>query len=81
MPPRAAEKLHAGARRWRPEDYASRLDQEIRDFIFVLGDLDSHDICAELCAGTGFDVMSPDCRPAPEHSHPAAFEDCCAAFD
>ena len=33
MPPRAAEKLHAGSRRWRPEDYASRLDQEIRDFI------------------------------------------------
>jgi acetyl esterase len=157
MSPRAAEKLHAGARRWRPEDYVSRLDQEIRDFIartdrwfppetvglpiarqraiydamcrefhagrpqgvvvrdhpidgpagslmlrryrmegaeaaativyfhgggFVLGNLDSHDdICAELCAGTGFDVVAPDYRLAPEHLHPAAFDDCCATFD
>jgi len=49
---------------------------------FVLGGLDSHDdICAELCAGTGFDVVSPDYRLAPVHLHPAAFEDCCAAFD
>jgi acetyl esterase len=49
---------------------------------FVLGDLDSHDdVCAELCAGTGYDVVSVDYRLSPEHRHPAAFEDACAAFD
>ncbi|MGX7875899.1 alpha/beta hydrolase [Mesorhizobium sp. ORM6] len=48
---------------------------------FVLGGLDSHDdICAEICAGTGFDVLSVDYRLAPEHIHPAAFDDAMAAF-
>jgi len=48
---------------------------------FILGDLDSHDdICAEICAGTGFDVVSVDYRLAPEHLHPAAFDDAMAAF-
>lgn len=47
---------------------------------FILGDLDSHDdICAELCAGTGYDVISVDYRLAPEHLHPAAFDDAMAA--
>jgi acetyl esterase len=49
---------------------------------FILGGLESHDdICAELCAGTGYDVLSVDYRLAPEHLHPAAFDDACAAFD
>jgi len=49
---------------------------------FVLGGLDSHDdICAELCAGTGYDVISVDYKLAPEHVHPAAFDDARAAFD
>jgi acetyl esterase len=49
---------------------------------FVLGGLDSHDdICAEICAGTGFDVISADYRLAPEHPHPAAFDDALAAFE
>jgi acetyl esterase len=49
---------------------------------FILGGLDSHDdICAEICAGTGFDVLSVDYRLAPEHLHPAAFDDALAAFE
>ncbi|MGX8007963.1 alpha/beta hydrolase [Mesorhizobium sp. ORM8.1] len=49
---------------------------------FVLGDLNSHDdICAEICAGTGFDVVSGDYRLAPEHLHPAAFDDALAIFE
>ncbi|UVK55993.1 alpha/beta hydrolase [Mesorhizobium sp. AR02] len=48
---------------------------------FILGGLDSHDdICAEICSGTGFDVLSVDYRLAPEHVHPAAFDDAMAAF-
>ncbi len=43
---------------------------------FVLGGLDSHDdICAELCSGTGYDVISVDYRLAPEQVHPSAFDD------
>ncbi|TPM26078.1 alpha/beta hydrolase [Mesorhizobium sp. B2-3-4] len=49
---------------------------------FILGGLESHDdICAELCAGTGFDVLSVDYRLAPEHLHPAGFDDAMAAFE
>jgi acetyl esterase len=49
---------------------------------FILGGLDSHDdVCAELCAGTGHDVISLEYRLAPENPHPAAFKDACAAFD
>ncbi|ESY76757.1 lipase/esterase [Mesorhizobium sp. LNHC221B00] len=49
---------------------------------FILGGLDSHDdICAEICAGTGFAVLSVDYRLAPEHVHPAAFDDALAAFE
>lgn len=48
---------------------------------FILGGLDSHDsICAEICAGTGYAVVSVDYRLAPEHLHPAQFEDALAAF-
>lgn len=47
---------------------------------FVLGGLDSHDdICAEICAGTGYRVVAVDYRLAPEHPHPAAFADAWAA--
>ncbi|PRD41431.1 esterase [Phyllobacterium phragmitis] len=48
---------------------------------FVVGGLDSHDdVCAELCEATGFRIISVDYRLAPEHAHPAAFEDCRAVF-
>jgi acetyl esterase len=49
---------------------------------FVVGGLDSHDdVCAELCARTGFDVVSADYRLSPEHRHPAAFDDAFAVFE
>lgn len=48
---------------------------------FILGGLDSHDsICAEICDGTGFFVVAVDYRLAPEHLHPAQFDDARAAF-
>ena len=43
---------------------------------FVVGGLDSHDdVCAEICAATGYRVVAVDYRLAPEHKHPAAFDD------
>lgn len=49
---------------------------------FILGGLDSHDdVCAELCARTGYEVVSVDYRLAPEHRHPAAFNDVISAFE
>ena len=49
---------------------------------FVVGGLDSHDdVCAEICHRTGYEVVAVDYRLAPEHPHPAAFEDALAAFD
>ena len=60
----------------RHEPDASALVLYFHGGIFVLGGLDSHDdICAELCARTGYDVVSVDYRLAPEHPHPAAFDD------
>ncbi|HQY43532.1 MAG TPA: alpha/beta hydrolase [Paracoccaceae bacterium] len=43
---------------------------------FVVGGLESHDdVCAEICAATGYRVIAADYRLAPEHLHPAQFED------
>ncbi len=49
---------------------------------FVLGGLHSHDdVCAELCAGAGVEVLAVDYRLAPEHVYPAALDDADAAFN
>ena len=46
---------------------------------FIMGGLHSHDdVCAEICARTGLQVVSVDYRLAPEHTHPAAFDDALA---
>jgi acetyl esterase len=48
---------------------------------FILGSLDSHDdICAELCAASGYDFVSVDYRLSPEHSHPVHLDDVEDAF-
>lgn len=45
----------------------------------MLGGLHSHDdVCAEICARTGFQVISVDYRLAPEHPHPAGYDDALA---
>jgi acetyl esterase len=46
---------------------------------FVVGGLHSHDdVCAEIAAATGLEVVSVAYRLSPEHAHPAAFNDACA---
>lgn len=48
---------------------------------FVVGGLESHDsICGEFCGRTGCSLTAVDYRLAPEHLHPAAFEDALFSF-
>lgn len=47
---------------------------------FVLCSLDTHDgICRNLCAGSGYVVVSVDYRLAPDAKFPAGLDDCLAA--
>ena len=47
---------------------------------FVVGGLHSHDdVCAEICKEAGVRVVAVDYRLAPEHRHPAHFDDALAA--
>jgi len=49
---------------------------------FVVGGLESHDdVCAEICARTGFRVVSVDYGLAPEMIFPACFNDAWSAFN
>lgn len=49
---------------------------------YVVGGLDSHDdVCAEICARTGYKVTSVDYRLAPENAYPDDFNDGLAGFE
>lgn len=49
---------------------------------FVVGNLDSHDsVCAELADGSGLTVVAVDYRLAPEHVHPAHYDDALSALE
>ncbi len=66
--------------RWR-EGNAGALILFVHGGGFILGSLDSHDdICAELCAATGFDLVSVDYRLSPEFLHPVHLDDVEDAF-
>ena len=49
---------------------------------FVVGGLESHDdVCAEICAATGYPVTSVDYRLGPEHTFPSDADDAVGAFN
>ena len=48
---------------------------------FVVGGLESHDdVCAEIAAFAGSEVVAVDYRLAPEHIFPAAVDDCWSVY-
>jgi acetyl esterase len=69
------------ARRYRPAGAVGTM-LYLHGGGFVLGDLVTHDGFARRLANrTGWSVVVPDYRRAPEHAWPAADEDCAAAGD
>jgi acetyl esterase len=69
-------------RRYRPPAPARAVLLYAHGGGFVLGDLDSHDdVCAELCAGAGVEVVALEYRLAPEHVYPAALDDVAAVYN
>ncbi|MEL6980289.1 MAG: alpha/beta hydrolase [Pseudomonadota bacterium] len=74
-------------RRYQPEEQTARAP-ETPQILYLhgggwhLGGLDSHDdVCAEMAAETGMPVTAVGYRLAPEHAHPAAYEDAQAAAE
>lgn len=66
-------------RHYRPEGASTGTVVYFHGGGFVVGGLHSHDdVCAEIAARTGLCTISADYRLAPEHPHPAAFEDALA---
>jgi acetyl esterase len=67
---------------WNSTPDASAMVLYLHGGGFMLGGFDSHDdVCAEVCARTGYDVVAVDYRLAPEHRHPASFDDAMSAFE
>lgn len=67
-------------RRYRPEG-AEGLVMYAHGGGMVVGGLDSHDdVCAELAAATGAEVVAVDYRLAPEHPAPAQIDDVAAVW-
>lgn len=68
------------ARRYWPKDPAPVRVVYFHGGGFVVGGLESHDdVCAEISARAGVELVAVDYRLCPEHPHPAAFEDALAA--
>lgn len=66
-------------RHYRPEGAGAGTVVYFHGGGFVVGGLHSHDdVCAEIAARTRRYTVSADYRLAPEHPHPAAFEDALA---
>ncbi|MBN9508601.1 MAG: alpha/beta hydrolase [Alphaproteobacteria bacterium] len=81
-PPGLAVRDAPPLRRYRP---AAMRHAAVLLFVhgggFVLGGLESHDdICADLAAGAGLEVVAVDYRLAPDHPWPAALDDVQAAY-
>lgn len=69
-------------RTYRPESAAATRVLYFHGGGFVLGGLDTHDdVCAELAAQAGAEVVSVDYRLAPEHRHPAHWQDAISALE
>lgn len=69
-------------RTYTPADYATNYSViYYHGGGFVVGNLDSHNsLCAEIADACGCRVTAVDYRLAPEHAHPAAYEDALDAF-